>query len=57
MTEFHEVKSSDADKVTGFLVSENAVRSWLPQQAGELRPVRLKEVNQGIKKTEWRIPL
>lgn len=55
MKEFHEAKSSD--KVSGFSVSENVLGSWLPQQSGELRPLRLAEVNRGLNHQEWRIPL
>ncbi|KAI4355571.1 hypothetical protein L6164_004330 [Bauhinia variegata] len=57
MTEFHEEKSTGASKVTGFAVSENVVGSWLPQQAGEVRPLRLRDVNRGFNQQDWRIPL
>ncbi|KAJ1420244.1 Ribosomal protein S5 domain 2-type fold, subgroup [Sesbania bispinosa] len=58
MKEFHEAKSSDADsKVHGFAVLEDGVGSWLPQQEGELRPLRLAEVNRGLDHLHWRIPL
>lgn len=59
MKEFHEPKTSDADsnKVSGFAVLEGAVGSWLPQQEGELRPLRLAEVNRGLDQLHWRIPL
>ncbi|XP_061338831.1 uncharacterized protein LOC133285593 [Gastrolobium bilobum] len=58
MKEFHESKSSDADgKVSGFSVLDDAVGSWLPHQEGELRPLRLAEVNRGLDHLHWRIPL
>ncbi|XP_062155909.1 uncharacterized protein LOC133863817 [Alnus glutinosa] len=38
-------------------VSEAASGSWLPQQAGELRPLRLTDVNRGINRLDWRISL
>lgn len=41
----------------GFEISENAIRSWLPQREAELRPRRLRDVNKGINPLEWRIPL
>ncbi|XP_014516748.1 uncharacterized protein LOC106774310 isoform X1 [Vigna radiata var. radiata] len=50
--------SSDAGTViSGFSVLEDGVGSWLPQQEGELRPLRLAEVNRGIDHHHWRIPL
>ncbi|XP_052724539.1 uncharacterized protein LOC108320673 isoform X2 [Vigna angularis] len=50
--------SSDAGTViSGFSVLEDSVGSWLPQQEGELRPLRLAEVNRGIDHHHWRIPL
>ncbi|XP_068477548.1 uncharacterized protein [Phaseolus vulgaris] len=50
--------SSDADSViSGFSVLEDGVGSWLPQQEGELRPLRLAEVNKGLDHHHWRIPL
>ncbi|XP_058743604.1 uncharacterized protein LOC131616320 [Vicia villosa] len=58
MKEFHEAKSSDSNgKVSGFSVMENGLGSWLPQQSGELRPLRLSEVNRGLDHLHWRIPL
>lgn len=60
MKEFHETKSSDADggKVSGFAVLEDGVGSWLPhQKGGELRPLRLAEVNRGLDHLHWRIPV
>ncbi|CAI8608070.1 unnamed protein product [Vicia faba] len=58
MQEFHEEKSSDSNvKVTGFSVMENGFGSWLPQQSGELRPLRLSEVNRGLDHMHWRIPM
>ncbi|KAL9259194.1 DNA repair protein RadA-like protein [Drosera capensis] len=43
--------------VNGFGVAENAMKSWLPEQVMQSSPIRLREVNRGIKKSEWRIPL
>ncbi|KAF7843419.1 putative endopeptidase La [Senna tora] len=57
MKVFHEAKSSDGGKVSGFSVLEKAVGSWLSQPAGEVRPLRLTEVNRGLNHQEWRIPL
>ncbi|KAK7349219.1 hypothetical protein VNO77_06409 [Canavalia gladiata] len=58
MKEFHEAKLGDADiNVSGFSVLEDGVGSWLPQQEGELRPLRLAEVNAGLDHLHWRIPL
>ncbi|KAK6911981.1 hypothetical protein RJ641_024074, partial [Dillenia turbinata] len=44
-------------KGRGLEVSENAVGSWLPQQAADLQPMRLTDVNRGINEINWRIPL
>lgn len=54
-----EAKFSDADTVvSGFSVLEDGVvGSWLPQQEGEMRPLRLTEVNKGLDHHHWRIPL
>lgn len=55
-----EVKlSDDADCVfSGFSVMEDGdVGSWLPQQEGEMRPLRLAEVNRGVDHQHWRISL
>lgn len=41
----------------GAEVSEEKVRSWLPQRAGGAVPQSLEEVNKGRNQTEWRIPL
>lgn len=32
-------------------------RTWLQQKPEEVRPIRLPEVNKGIKQLDWRIPL
>ncbi|KAI9116028.1 hypothetical protein K1719_012958 [Acacia pycnantha] len=40
-----------------FNISENAMGSWLPQQAGELHPLKLRDVNCGVNHQEWRFPL
>ncbi|XP_061366842.1 uncharacterized protein LOC133309982 isoform X2 [Gastrolobium bilobum] len=59
MKEFHEAKLTDADNKprTGLAVSEDAMGLWLPQRAGELRPMKLEEVNSGFDHLRWRIPL
>ncbi|OWM76524.1 hypothetical protein CDL15_Pgr005488 [Punica granatum] len=44
-------------KVSGFQVSDKVVQSWLPQRAGEDRPLRITEVNRGLNHSDWRIPL
>uniref|UniRef100_A0A2P2JNM0 RecA family profile 1 domain-containing protein n=1 Tax=Rhizophora mucronata TaxID=61149 RepID=A0A2P2JNM0_RHIMU len=45
------------DKVSGMEFTENAMRSWLPQQSGDLHPLKLKQVNRGTNQLNWRIPL
>ncbi|KAE9616178.1 putative DNA repair protein RadA [Lupinus albus] len=59
MKEFHESKTSEVhSKVNGFMVlEEDGVGSWLPQQQGELRPLRLIDINRGLNHQHWRIPL
>ncbi|XP_039161464.1 DNA repair protein RadA [Eucalyptus grandis] len=52
-----EENGGGSEKVRGFEVSENAVRTWLPRRAGEERPLRLTDVNRGLNQLEWRIPL
>ncbi|KAL3720935.1 hypothetical protein ACJRO7_005704 [Eucalyptus globulus] len=52
-----EDNGGGSEKVRGFQVSENVVRTWLPQRAGEVRPLRLTDVNRGLNQLEWRIPL
>ncbi|XP_056176398.1 uncharacterized protein LOC115684023 isoform X2 [Syzygium oleosum] len=52
-----EENGGGSEKVRGFEVSENVVRSWMPQRAGEVRPLRLTDVNRGLNQLEWRIPL
>lgn len=47
----------DEGKTSGFEVSENVVRTWLPNQGTETVPLRLTDVNRGVNQTEWRIPL
>eukprot|EP00257_Ricinus_communis_P024046 XP_015584187.1 uncharacterized protein LOC8261924 isoform X2 [Ricinus communis] len=37
---------SGNSKVSGAEVTENMVRSWLPQKVSEMQPLRLKDVNQ-----------
>ncbi|KAL1349369.1 hypothetical protein AAHE18_07G151800 [Arachis hypogaea] len=60
MREFHEAKVTDADKSrakSGLAVCEDTIRLWLPQNAAELRPIKLEEVNKGFSHKQWRIPL
>ncbi|KAL1077045.1 hypothetical protein V6Z11_D10G070400 [Gossypium hirsutum] len=38
-------------------ISETLARSWLPKDAGDVEPVKLIDVNSGVKKTDYRIPL
>ncbi|KAG8380039.1 hypothetical protein BUALT_Bualt07G0152100 [Buddleja alternifolia] len=44
-------------KVSGIQVSENAVRTWLPREAGAPPPVKLTDVYGRIDELNWRIPL
>ncbi|CAL5439604.1 unnamed protein product [Camellia sinensis] len=53
---FTEVES-DGGKGSGFEVSNNVVKSWLPTLSGEVVPMRLTDVNRGINQLNWRIPL
>lgn len=58
MKQFSEGDYDGGGKTTsGFEVSEDVVRAWLPQQSGEVAPMRLTDVNRGINQMEWRIPL
>ncbi|GAV75927.1 AAA_25 domain-containing protein/ChlI domain-containing protein [Cephalotus follicularis] len=59
MKQFSEGESGSGGggKVSGFEFSENAVRPWLPQNAAEVHPMRLTDVNRGINHEKWRIPL
>ncbi|GAU13145.1 hypothetical protein TSUD_112060 [Trifolium subterraneum] len=61
MKEFHEAKLShgvEYNKVrSGISVSEDAMGAWLPQRGGQLRPVKLSEVNRGFNEKGWRFPL
>ncbi|XP_056176539.1 uncharacterized protein LOC115667061 [Syzygium oleosum] len=52
-----EENGGGSEKARGFKVSENVVRSWMPQRAGEVRLLRLTDVNRGVNQLEWRIPL
>lgn len=55
MKQFSEV---DYGKTNGGIeVLENVGRSWFAQQAGELQPLRLKDVCRGINQKDWRINL
>ncbi|CAO2814740.1 unnamed protein product [Amaranthus hypochondriacus] len=58
MDPFTVSENEDRGKVSGFEVSETAVRSWLPQQrTGQSAPVRLIDVNRGFDDSAWRIQL
>ncbi|KAG8643358.1 DNA repair protein RadA isoform X3 [Manihot esculenta] len=57
MKQFIERDVESGTKVTGMEVSENAVRSWLPQKVGEAHPLKLKDINQRMDQLNWRIPL
>ncbi|WJZ94463.1 hypothetical protein VitviT2T_013318 [Vitis vinifera] len=58
MKQFSEGESGIGGwRASGFEVSENVVRSWLPQQPTETQPQRLTDVNRGINQLNWRIPL
>ncbi|KAJ8773985.1 hypothetical protein K2173_009416 [Erythroxylum novogranatense] len=57
MKQFSEVDVGSGGKVSGMEVSENVIRSWLPQQSEEMRPLRLTEVSKGTNKSDWQIPL
>ncbi|KAK8274390.1 hypothetical protein V6Z12_D10G070100 [Gossypium hirsutum] len=53
MKRFSEVET----KNRGLEFSETLARSWLPKDAGDVEPVKLIDVNSGVKKTDYRIPL
>ncbi|GMI77976.1 radA-like [Hibiscus trionum] len=44
-------------KNRGLEYSETLARSWLPKDAGDVEPVKLIDVNRGVKKMDYRIPL
>ncbi|XP_021294159.1 uncharacterized protein LOC110424021 isoform X1 [Herrania umbratica] len=44
-------------KNRGLEFSETVLRSWLRKDAGDVEPVRLMDVNCGIRKMDYRIPL
>ncbi|KAE8680753.1 hypothetical protein F3Y22_tig00111366pilonHSYRG00032 [Hibiscus syriacus] len=44
-------------KNRGLEFSETLARSWLPKDAGNVEPVKLIDVNRGVKKMDYRIPL
>lgn len=55
---FLVTENAEGGKVSGFKVSENATRSWLPEQKkGQGGPLRLSDVNLGVDPSEWRIRL
>ncbi|XP_055828734.1 uncharacterized protein LOC129896790 isoform X2 [Solanum dulcamara] len=50
--------SEGVERLTsGFEVSENVTRSWLPHQSVRAMPTKLTDVNKGINQSNWRIPL
>ncbi|XWS12014.1 hypothetical protein CRYUN_Cryun37aG0053900 [Craigia yunnanensis] len=49
--------SEGETKNRGLEFSETVSRSWLPKDAGDVEPVRLIDVNSGINKSDYRIPL
>ncbi|TYG97889.1 hypothetical protein ES288_A10G073800v1 [Gossypium darwinii] len=53
MKRFSEVET----KNRGLEFSETLARSWLPKDTGDVEPVKLIDVNSGVKKTDYRIPL
>lgn len=57
LKQFSEANYGDNDKISGFEVSENVVRSWFPQQKDEAGPMRLTEVSRGMSQQDWRIAL
>jgi len=56
LTEFSVSDDVEGGKANGFEASENAMRSWLPDQRQSV-PVRLSEVSRGINHLDWRIRL
>lgn len=44
-------------KVTGHEVSENLVRSWLPNGTADGGPIRLTDVRSSLSYLNWRVPL
>ncbi|XP_070027419.1 uncharacterized protein [Nicotiana sylvestris] len=42
---------------SGFEVTENVTRSWLPHQSVKAMPTKLTDVNKGTNQLNWRIPL
>lgn len=57
MKRFSEGDGGEGRISSGFGVSEKVMGTWLPQQAGDIGPVRLTDVNRGVDQKEWRIPL
>lgn len=56
MVEFKEALEENNGKVSGFKVSEAAVRSWF-KEAGASVPSSLADVSKGMNQSEWRITL
>lgn len=57
LKQFSEANYGDKDTISGFEVSENVLRSWLPQQKDEAGPMRLTEISRGMSQQDWRIAL
>lgn len=53
MKRFSEVET----KNRGLEFSETLARSWLPKDARDVEPVKLIDVNSGVKMMDYRIPL
>ncbi|KAL8153322.1 hypothetical protein V2J09_011082 [Rumex salicifolius] len=51
------VPESVEGKVNGFVASESALQSWLPEEAVQARPMRLRDVNRMVNQNQWRISL
>lgn len=49
--------SEGESKNTGLEFSETVSRTWLPKDVGNVEPVRLVDVNSGVKMMNYRIPL
>ncbi|XP_048139582.1 DNA repair protein RadA-like [Rhodamnia argentea] len=52
-----EENGGGSEKVRGFEEPENVVRTWQLRRDGEVRPLRLTDVNSGLNQSDRRIPL
>ncbi|XP_050234341.1 uncharacterized protein LOC126682646 [Mercurialis annua] len=58
LKQFRDVETGNGNsKVTGAEISENVMSSWLPQKVSEMQPLKLKDVNQRMNQSNWRISL